>query len=266
MAKHSRLPGIGQEALPELAVPRPITPERRRAFGSIPNLLGRGVNIEYMNDMGLDRVSPASLAGYLYGEGEHAVSGIVLNPREYDAILRSPQSLIRAVGAKTLARRGQSTESDEAAFLRSKDHALTSKQEKQSKAIIGLDKEITDLSQLMKLIKAPGYAHATEAELRGLATSAWEVSFNNIVNVVARQAKWTQEQKHKGLNAMATQLTRGAQRERVGYWHDLTKLAGNYAVHRRALFVSRQNQADTNKQLIQKELDALYGTINRYDT
>lgn len=265
VAQRSKLPGIGQETLPDLTVPNPITPERSRAFGSIPNLLGRNVSIECADDMQLDKVSPVFLAGHLYGEGEHAVSGIILNPNEYDTILRSPQSFARAVGAKTLAGRGQRTANDEAAFLRSKDHALDSKQEQQGKVITGLDKEIAALRRLIKFIKVPGYAHTTEAELRVLATSAWEISFNNIVDVVARHAQWTQSEKDKGLNAMAMQLTQGAQRERVGYWHDMTKLAGNYAMHRRALFISRQNQASTNKQLIQKELNALYDTVKKHN-
>jgi len=265
MAQNSRVPGTGQESFPEITMPVAITPEKRRAFGSIPNLLGRNLDIYFRTDMGYDRVNPQSLMGSLYGEGEHTVSGIALTQCSTSAILRSPTSFARAIGAKTLASRGQHTEGTEAAFLHSKNNALTSKQEQQSKVIRGLEKEIQDLSALMKLIKVPGYAHATEAELRILATSAWEISFNNIIAVAARQRGWGAAEKEQALNAMAAKLTQGGQRARVGYWHDITKVAGNYAVQRRALFVSRQNQADTDIQQIKKNLEALYSAAQQQD-
>jgi len=112
-------------------------------------------------------------------------------------------------------------------ILRSSKHARVSKVERATKIIQGLESEGVSLEKLLKEIKSPGYAHMKEADMRILAETA-RTSFDNMLNVVGYQKKWTPEQRQRAERAMNARLFDPEYKKAFSFWEQMTEAAVIY--------------------------------------
>ncbi len=259
-------PFPGALPLEGLEVPRAaLEPERRRAFGSVPRLLG--VNLELTLQLtAADKAhaTAENLQSALYGAEGQSVNGLVLNPAEYSAILIHATSFEERLGARAERAHAHSNPIRRAeAKIDAPLHAYRDRGgllDKHIGVVAGLSTEVAKLAELAKYIRVPGYALTTEAKMRLLTTYAWEHSFDNLLRVAANQQHWTLRERHGATEAMAARLFSGPQTERVGYWGEITGLARTYASQKRALFTQRQHQVETRIMLLNQQRDAFDAT------
>lgn len=249
-----------------LDVPRPVfEPERRRAFGSVPRLLG--VNLELrLQITAADKAHATveNLQSTLYARDGQSVEGLVLNPAEYAAILIHAATFEARLGARAETHHADSNPIRRAeAKIDAPLHAYRDRGgllDKHIGLVATLAAETEKLAELAQYIRLPGYAQTTEAKLRLLATYAWEHSFDNLLRVAANQQDWTLRERHGATEAMAARLVSGPQTERVGYWGEVTGLARTYASQKRVLFTQRQHQVETRIKLLSQQRDAFDAT------
>ncbi|MEO8104964.1 MAG: hypothetical protein ABI602_01370 [Candidatus Saccharibacteria bacterium] len=259
-------PYPGAQPFEGLEVPRAVfAPERRRAFGSVPRLLG--VNLELslqVNRADKAHATTENLQSALYGRVDQAVNGLVLNPAEYSVILINASSFEDRLGARAEAAHAHSNPIRRAeAKIDAPLHAYRDPGGLLAKHIgqvASLTAETDKLAELAAYIHVPGYAQTTESNLRLLATYAWEHSFDNLLRVAANRQDWTLRERHGAAESMAARLASGPQTQRVGYWGELTGLALNYANRKRALFTQRQHLIETRIKLISQQRDVFDST------
>jgi hypothetical protein len=265
MAPKSREPIPGQLAFEsEIVTGEPrFNPEQLRAFGSVPGLIGKNLDIpefHRLDALALRRVEPKALEQGLFGvSGRNAVDGLALNPEEFTVIVRNAESFQDAIRAKTVSAnqltgniRGQEKE------FRSVQSALRQKAIKHEGVLKGLANENERLSKLANWQHTPGYWKTSEADLRILASDAWNGSFGNILRVLKDQHQLTTEEHHALTNAMAYRLFRGPQRERVGYWGNALKVGLHYNRARTLLFEHRKRVIEQAGERIDLGLGDLY--------
>ena len=246
-------------------MPRRFEPTRRRAFGSMPRLLG--VDLELHMDLSttdFDRVESDYITESLYTDKGRSVNGLALNPQEYGVLFRSQQTFENAIVARA------STPHALSHPLRHDEVKLTAPLhayqddggllEKHQLAVHGFTDEVTNLNELRGYIKARGFAHTTEARLRQVATYAWEKTFTNILYVLGDQRRLEPRDRHANAEAMATKLFAGAQSERVAYWGVMSTLAERYTNAKRLLFTQRQHVIESRIDVLTKERDQFYAT------
>lgn len=253
----SQQPIAGQElfeGMPEAPASR-FDPEQLRAFGSIPGLLGRDLDIPLisrLDALALQRIQPGAIRSGLYGrDGTNTVNNLVISAEEYGAIVRNPKSFQNAVQAKTTAANRltgdvRSREKE----LRSVPGAFQSKLDKYEKVFAGLASERGTLNKLAEWQHTPGYRRTSEADIRSLAGSAWNGSFRHILEVLRDKYGLSAEEHVNNVNAMAYKLFRGPQRERIAYWGGMLDLALSYNRNRTILFrLSSQKIVQANERL-----------------
>jgi hypothetical protein len=233
-----RLPLEGLEAADQL-IPR-FDPDQHRAFGSIPGLIGKEVEVppfHRLDGKALERVRSTDIREGLYGvSGNYAVNGLVLGAEEYTAIVRHAPSFQKAIQARiTAANRPTNDIRTREKELRGVQAALRSKTERHQKVLSGLDGEHENLSTLKEWQHTPGFWRASETDIRVMASSAWE-SFHHMTHVLADHYDLSSNERVDVDQALAYRLLRGGQRERIGYWGEMLELGIDYNRSRHLLF------------------------------
>lgn len=219
--------------------PRPL--DKRAAFGRVPHSNFFGIDPDMLrveiSDEDINRVQPENLRSALFCDSELSFGGVAFGPAEYEVIVRNEDSFEAAIGARALKasqlennleRRHQKAE-------RSKLHAYESKIERLDVMLKGLEQERVGLGRLLKEMQSPKFAHMSEAELRILATSVWELSFKNILHVAAQSNGWDTETADKAEKALTYQMTSKDYKANYRYWKTMTKVALEYATVRQRL-------------------------------
>lgn len=240
-----------------------FNPDQRRAFGSVPGLIGKDLDIpafERLDSDAVQKVEPAAIKWGLLGrEGGYAVDGIVLNPEEYTLVVRSPRSFQRAVQAKTVAANRSVNElRAKEKELRSGQHAFDGKSGKQAIYIDGLVKERAMLETLLERQRVPGFAHTSQVDIVALASQAWNLTFRGMLDTLKSQYDLNPEQHANLTNAMAYKLFRGPQRDKVAYWGEMLTVARDYNRAKTLLFVNRQHKIARQTGELAVQLSDLY--------
>lgn len=196
----------------------------------------------------LRAVSVPVLRQRIYEGDRQSVGGLLWNSDEYEAIVRSPRAFGHAVVAKTTKARqlDVNPERRQGAIERSEQHAFEGKYEKMSKMLDFYTEEEQWLSRLGLEARTPGYAHMRLGKLLGLATSAWQISFQNILRAVGEHRQWAPERAKEAEEAMTFQLFYAPQKPKdpnmtpkLEYWQGMLDLALEYN-HRRARLVRQR--------------------------
>lgn len=260
-----RTPPTRPEALPGIPAPASrFDVTRRRAFGSVPGLLDCGeptapvYEVERLVDI-------ANLQRLLYQQGPDdkrglVVDGLALNSEEYTDIARNPEALQRAVGARTVASRTLRGDTNvdrvDSRELVSQMKMLIAKGTKHGERITQYALEINRLRELGKLARSPGYALATEGELRILAVEVWTTSFEGVLKVAALRGRWDGSTQMAATDAMAYRLTKGPQRTRMGYWQEMGSLTERYVGNKKLLFTQRRDVLRAQYRSLNQQLRA----------
>lgn len=257
-------PASSEVPLPGMP-PAPVRfdPEQKRAFGSVPTLLGKEIDIpplHRLNQWALEHTEPAMLRRGLYGrEGNNAVNGLVLNTTQFEVIVRSHPAFESAIRNKTLAANTATND------LRTREKELKSvlgswesKQARHAGILTGLGRERDNLTTLAEWQRVPGYWRTREADLRIMTTQAWEMSFANILQVLREQHELSPEQHVDMTHALAHKLVRGPQAERMKHWGGMLGLAIDYNRDVTLLFEHSARQIELSRDRLGHKLGDFY--------
>lgn len=238
-------------------------PAQRRAFGSVPGLLGRELTIppfERLNAVALRRVEPDAIKSGLLGrEGGYAVDTVVLNPEEYTTVVRSPRSFQRSVQAKTVAANRSANEiRAKEKEIRSGHHAFENKADRHVTYIESLVEERAMLEELLEWQRTPGFARTSQIDIVALANRAWNLTFRGMLDALKNHYDLTVEEHSNMTNAMAHKLFRGPQRDRIAYWGEMLAVARDYNRAKTILFTNRQHKIARRSGELAVQLDELY--------
>ena len=268
MTKREDFPGIEEDALPlegidvQTVLPR-FDASQRRAFGSVPSLLGKEIDVpafHRLSEVALRRIEPENLQAGLYGaEGNNAVNGLALTTRQYEVIIRNHRAFNAAIRNKTLAANMSTNElRKREKELRSVHGSLVNKEQRHEGVLDGLGQERQTLTKLADWQRTPGYWRTREAELRMLATSAWEGSFLNILKVLQDQHELPPEDYIDMTQALAYRLTKGPQNERMAHWGGMLGVSLKYNKSVTALFSTSAHKIISDKAQLEKKLNEFY--------
>lgn len=238
-------------------------PSQRRAFGSVPGLLGKNMDIpafERLNGEAVARVEPeVMLSGLLGREGGYAVDSVVLNAEEYTTVVRNPDSFRSAIQGRTVAaNRSTGTLLAQEREIKSGKHAFESKADKHATYIDSLVGERAVLEELLEWQRVPGFSRTSQVDIVALAGRAWNITFRGMLDTLKDQYDLTPEQHIDLTNAMAYKLMRGPQRERIGYWGDMLQAALRYNRAKTILFTNRQHRIARQTGELAVQLSDLY--------
>lgn len=259
-------PALEAEGMPTLEEDLSrFDPSQRRAFGSVPGLLGKGVDIpkfERLDGRALELVEPDRLRRGLLGpQDRYAVDGIVLNPEQYTAVVRDPQSFQDAIQAKTAAaaRNANPVRAVEKE-LKSGREAFLGKWHKQRDVITGLEHEKEVLGTLLEWQRVPGFSRTSEIDIVALANEALHGTFTNMLRAYKEQHGLSTEEHHHMMQAMYYRLLRGPQRDRIANWGSMLQLANVYTGAVLNLFKGRQQRVVRFGTRLTHDLNDFYET------
>lgn len=239
------LPGMGGETEPR--------PDQRVAFGRFvkPEMYDvfQEYDLEAVTDSEKAWMQPGRLRQALFNpskDAELVVSGLALNPREHNIILRerSGEYFGRSATARAL---GDHDLDDEriATGRRSRIHAFEKVRAGMEEHREKMAHAREDVRELCKEAYSPGYAHKTPTRMKELISVAWN-EFTTMLDVLHVQRQWDDEDRHRAEAALVHYLTQGSSRDRVNHWQQMLELADNYLGARILLFRDRIQVADTN--------------------
>lgn len=264
MAQISEQLPLEAEGMPEPTEDTAIMhPSQRRAFGSVPGLLGKRLDIppfERLDGEALERVEPVALRANLFDqEGRNAVDGIVLSSEQYTAIVRSPESFQSSIQAKTAAAsRAVNPVRAVEKELKSGRDAFRQKWHKQRDVIAGLDHERQVLRTLREWQQVPGFSRTSEIDIVALANEALHGTIANMLRAYKDQHELSPKEHHDMVNALYYRLFRGPQSERVENWGKTLEVADNYTTAVLYLFKGRQNRINRFGARLSQDLDDFY--------
>lgn len=247
------------DGMPEPAALRFDT-EQHRAFGSLPGLVGRNLEIpdfHRLNSVALERVAPSTIMRGLFDrEGRYAVDGLVLSAEEYKGIVRNVPAFRTSISA-TILRANRMTNDIRTTEkeLNGTHAALTSKRGVHDTVISSLVYESDNLKQLQEWQKVPGFWRTTELEMRLKGNQAWNYSFRHMLDVLKDQYELAPEEHIDMVHAMAHKLFRGPQRDRVAYWGEMLSTSQNYNNARKTLFIQRTHVIDSALKRIDTQIE-----------
>ncbi len=263
----SMQPALEVEGMPEPSHER-FNPDQRRAFGSVPTLLGAKLEIprfERLSGTALERISAESLHVGLFGADNHgvagrnAVDGLVLNTAEYTVIVRNPESFQSAIQAKTLAARKASNDVRlQEKELKSGYESFRQKWDRQNKVLKGFHRERQTVATLLEWQAVPGYSRTSEIDIVGLANEALNGTIHNMLKTCKDQYQLSPEDHVEMVNALSYRLFRGPQKERVANWGSTLRVAQNYTDAKINLFQNRQNRVVEFGSRLRSDLDNFY--------
>ncbi|HEY1085776.1 MAG TPA: hypothetical protein VGE34_03580 [Candidatus Saccharimonadales bacterium] len=229
-------------------------PNQRRAFGSVPTLVGRDLEIpkfEHLDGHAWELTDASVILQGLYSDkARYAVNGLALSPELHGQIIRNQKAFKASIGAKTMAA-NRLTNPDLAGerFDKSQVHPLIAKQARHEAIIQGLEQQEAMLETLIGWQRQPGYSRTSESELRILATSAWSQTFDGILHTLRDNYGLSNDELVNMQHALAYRLFRGGQNDRTREWGEHLKIGSRYTRSVRLLF----QQSERN---IQRDLSA----------
>lgn len=268
--KREDFPGQPEDALPLLPdMPQPgveprFDPLQRRAFGSVPRLLGAKLDIpkfERLDTLAWERTKPENISAGLIGrpDGGTVVDGLVLSPEEYQAIMRSPGRFLTSVQVRTMiARRNRNDISQEEGVLKSGYESFESKRQRQATVISGLETERSCLRTLLTEQKAPAYPHTKQVDLVLVAHQTLQTSILPMLHTLKQQHGLSPEEHIDTHQALMYRLFRGPQNSRMKSWGDVMHVADDYVAAKISLFNNRQNIVTRIAQKLQSEQNDFY--------
>ncbi len=173
----------------------------------------------------------------VYNERER-FAGVLLSAYERTALLYAPENLGNRALARTL---NASTEVDEEAIERSKRssvHAIERKVEGMKAHTESLTTRRSDIIELHKEARAPGYAHKPKERMQQLFSASWQ-ELLNLVDILQEKRGYDDEQKQKLLASAVNYLTTGPQKDRVKNWKELLEFQIRYLNARVGIFERR---------------------------
>lgn len=255
-------PSFEVEGMPTPPAER-FNPAQRRAFGSVPGLLGRGMDIppfERLDATALDRVSPEGLRQGLLGpEGRNAVDGIVLNAEEYTAIVRSPRSFQSSVQAKTVAaNREVNPVRGEEKELKSGVESFRNKWRRQNAVLKGLHQEREAVDILLEWQKVPGYSRTSQIDIVSLASQAYHGTIANMLRAYKDQHQLNPKEYADMQQALAYRLFKGPQTDKIANWGGVLQVAHSYTNAKISLFQTRQRRVERTGTRLAQDLKKFY--------
>lgn len=255
-------PSLEAEGMPELPERR-FDPAQRRAFGSVPGLLGRELDIpsfEQLDGLALERVSPRGLRrGLLGAEGRNAVDGVVLNAEEYTAIVRNVDSFQAAIQARTASasRANNPVRATEKVLLSGRE-SFEQKQHRQNAVLTGLRQEQATIDTLLEWQRVPGFSRTSQIDIVSLASQAYNGTFANMLRACKDQYELSPKEYADMQHALAYRLFRGPQNDRVANWGQVLEVAHSYTNAKASLFRTRQQKVQRASKRLVTDLENFY--------
>jgi hypothetical protein len=238
-----------------------MNPNRRRAFGSTPNLIKVPVNPDIeVTSLDVAHIQPAYLGAALYARrGKKVVDGLAFNPEEHKMFIFSMGTFLQRVSDNAERKYAGSNETlrEEKPLLHRRD-ALEVRLIKHDAALEGYRGQWQSIGTLQHHAMAPGFANSTEGELRALATEVWEGPLTNMLGVVANEKTWTPAEQQAASEALLRALLYGSQRGRVQNWRVALSMVQKYTKDRGLIVGTRRKQIDSNLSIIKKNLENIY--------
>ncbi len=268
-SRRDKFPGLPEEQLPLEVEAAPATesrfdPDQYRAFGSVPTMLGKLVDVppfERLDNLAWQRTEPAVLAQGLFGvEGNTAVNGLALGADHYKAIIRNHDAFQASIRNTTQAANRQTSDvRAREKELRSVLGALHSKQERHEKILGNLETQRDVLATLSDMQRTPGYhRRLTEVEVRVLANTAWDQSFLGMLRVLKDQHDLSSNDFIEMSQAMSYRLLRGPQKERIHNWGDMLALGTRYNRAVGTMFTHSLHEVNRGQETLEGQLEAFY--------
>lgn len=177
-------------------------------------------------------LGPVSYEEY---QSDDRSDGVLLSAAERTALVRSPTMLARTALDRTINASIDQTDDRIEAAQRSSGHALKKKLEKMQQVSDGIGVRLSDIVELEKEAKTPGYAHKSPERMAELISASWQ-ELLNITDVLQMKRGWSDEQKMKFRQAAKDYLTTGSQRQRVKHWRELLQLQSTYLSRKSRVF------------------------------
>lgn len=250
------------DGMPPDPQPR-FDPNRRRAFGSVPGLLG--VELDYSGivpERDNLHLGEEYITTSLYGmKGRCAVNGLALNETEYAGILIHEPTFRKRIAARSVnAHKDSSPVRRDEVGLTAPLHALEKQVTVQAQFVTALTTEQAKIQTLLGYAKQPGHARTKEIDMRMLATEILVGSFANILDVVGTQRHWTEEERIGAQQVLSQQLFSGPQRSRIGNWQTMLGVTGQYTGRKKALFTQRLHVAESGVADLTKQILKFHAT------
>lgn len=238
-------PQVGQGELFTGDRPIPVVDDNvKRAFGwavGVHNPILAQETFPDITEADLPIVDTSRIRGALYGRGRFTIGGLAVNELEYTLIPTSARSIDAHVAAKTAKARTLDTNPRRKAEAidRSVGHTLLAYADRDG-LMKWLSEEGDFLTRIRREMDHPGHRRSISEQGWLMATKRIiELSFGNMLHVVGLRKDWDEDMTKKARQAMLFRLARTPQRERVGYWRDLTDTAINYNQRKQKLFTNK---------------------------
>jgi len=236
------LPGVGElppKKDPKVAFGGFVKPEMYDIFGEH--------DLNSVMDAEKQWMQPEKLEVILHSpplDAKNVVDGVSLTSKEHQVLLRArdPEK-IAEVAFSGVTKNGDIDDELLAAANRSEVHILEGKRMAMVDYREKLLERRTNIRVLQKEVRAPGFAHKTSIEMRGLINDAWQ-EFTNMLEVVHIQRGWDDETRERAETTLMHYLTQGSSRDRVGHWNQMLALASVYLSRRQKLFHRRIQSAN----------------------
>lgn len=272
MSRRDKFPGLEGEELfdGDLTVETSrstFDPNRYRAFGSVPKLLGKEISLldrERIDEVAWQRTDPVVIRSGLFSrEGGTAVNGLVLGAGYYEAIIRNQGSFLSSVQAKTVdANRQVKDPRATEKMYHSMLGSLRNKSDRHEKIIGDLSGREQTLARLADMQRTPGYhRRVSEAELRVMATTAWESVFTGMLTALKDQYELSSDEMINMQHAMAYRLLHGdgskgnQQAELMAGWGAMLGVGRDYTHGLKALFSHSQRKITARMGGLETDLE-----------
>jgi len=238
-----------------------FNPNRRRAFGSVPNLIKDPIHPEIMVTPGdVAHIQPRYLWEALYATpGKKSVDGIAFGPAEHRIFIFSMPKFLERVSDDAEKKYANSNDFllEEKKLIHRRD-ALETRLKDHDGLIEGYRGQWSSVNKLQRYVYAPKHANYREGELRSLAAEVWKGPIADMLSVAAIQKGWTLTQKRVAEEAFRRALFYGPQRVRTQNWQVALHMAKKYLEDKGTTVAGRRNHIDLHLKTLQKELTDMY--------
>ncbi|MDQ3093696.1 MAG: hypothetical protein M3Q70_00780 [bacterium] len=169
------------------------------------------------------------------------VDGYSFNAHEYRMLIRSPRALARKTVAHVLGD-NDITDTKQEASQRGVGHVMNKLSEPMQEHVAKLREARTEVQELAREAKSPGFAHRSEEWMTGHLSTVWK-EFQTMLDIMHVQKGWDDEKRQAASTALLHFLSSGPQRQRTGRWQTMISLADGYLGARITVFDNRIKQA-----------------------
>ena len=237
-------------------------PDRRRAFGSTPNLIKVPVeeSIE-VTPADIAHVQPSYVGTALYAKrGKKVVDGIAFNPDEHKVFIYSMGTFLERISDAAELKYAESNDFlKQEHILLSRVDALQTRLTTHDGVLDGYRGQWKLVNELERYAAAPGFALTKEGNLRSLASAVWKGPITNMMRVVANEKSWSAEESKAAQEALLRALLYARpQRAKVQNWQVALFMARKYIEDKGTVVGGRRNSIDLRLKTLNKELSDMY--------